>query len=226
MQTINPDHDLLITSESAELAPPKQHLDNQVSLLDLLIVLGQRRKFILASSLAVTALAIIACLVIPNRYTATSTILPPQQNSSLSATLLSQVGNLGALGSLAGGTLGLGALKNPNDLAIALLKSRTVEDAMVVRFDMMKLYHEKRMSDARKEFEKHCDIENMVKDGLVRISITDRSAQRAAEMANAYVTEYKKFAATLAVSEASSEEYFSGSSSNRRRTTWGPPRRP
>src|SRR5262249_37180601 len=145
---------------------------------------------------------------IPNRYTATSTILPPQQSSSLSATLISQMGSLGPLGSLAGSSLGLGPMKNPNDLAIALLKSRTVEDAMVVRFDMRMLYHKSRISDARKEFEKRCDIENDTKNGLVRISITDGSAPRAAEMTNAYVDEYKKFAANLAVTEASQRRLF------------------
>lgn len=207
MQTIDPDHDLLIPPESAELTA-QRHQPGQVSLLDLLIVLGQRKVFITATTLAVAAVATIICFLIPNRYTATSAILPPQQNSSLSATLLSQMGNLGSLGSLASGGLGLGGLKNPNDVAVALLRSRSVEDAMVQRFDLRKLYKENRMSDARKEFEKHCDIESSLKDGLIRISITDRNPQHASEMTNAYVDEYKKFAATLAVSEASQRRWF------------------
>jgi tyrosine-protein kinase Etk/Wzc len=208
MQTVDPDHDLLVASESGELTPPGLQEDEQVSLLDLLIVLGQRKVFLIRSTLVVAVLAVIFCLVFPNRYTATASILPPQQNSSLGATLLSQVGSLGSLGALAGGSLGLGSLKNPNDLAIALLKSRSVEEAMVQRFDLKKLYREKRMSDARKALEEHSDIESNVKDGLIRISVTDRDPRRAAEMTNAYVDEYKKFSANLAVTEASQRRLF------------------
>ena len=179
---------------------------NDVSLLDLLVVIGSRKKFLAVSTLAIGTLALIVTLLIPKRYTATTTVLPPQQgSSSLSAALLSQVSNLGALGSLAGGTLGL---KNPADMTIALLKSRTVEDAMVQRFDLMKLYKEKRMSDTRKDFEGHCSIESNSKDGLIRIAIDDRDPRRAAEMANAYVDEYRKFSAHLAITEAGQRRLF------------------
>jgi uncharacterized protein involved in exopolysaccharide biosynthesis len=99
-------------------------------------------------------------------------------------------------------------LKNPNDLAIAFLKSRNVEEAMVKDFDLMKRYEKKRMSDARKAFEDHCTIENNLKDGLLRISITDKDPQRAAEMTNTYVEEYKAFSAKFAVSEASQRRLF------------------
>ncbi len=208
MQTIDPDHDLLVAPDSAELPPQKHPGEDQVSLLDLLIVLGRRKTFLIQSTLAVAALSVIFCLAFPNSYTATASILPPQQNSSLGAALLSQMSSLGSLGALASGGLGFAGLKNPNDLAIALLKSRSVEEAMVQRFDLKKLYKEKRMSDARKALESHCDIENSLKDGLIRISITDRDPRRASEMTNAYVEEYKKFSATLAVTEASQRRLF------------------
>jgi len=179
---------------------------DDVSLLDLVDVIGRQKKFLALSTLAAGTLALIVTLLIPNRYTATTTVLPPQQgSSSLSAALLSQVGNLGALGSLAGGSLGL---KNAADMTIALLKSRTVEDAMVQRFDLMKLYKEKRMSDARKAFEGHCSIDSNSKDGLIRIAIEDRDPRRAAEMANAYVDEYRKFSAHLAITEAGQRRLF------------------
>jgi tyrosine-protein kinase Etk/Wzc len=208
MQIIDPDHDLLVTSESGEISPRRRE-DEEVSLLDLLIVLGQRKRFIFTTTLAVAILAVIACLVIPNRYTATLTILPPQQSSSLGAALLSQMGNLGPLGSVAG-SLGLGGLggRNPADMSIALLKSRSVEDAMVERFHLMEIYKQKRMSDARGAFEDHCYIETNLKDGLIRISITDHDPQRAAAMSNGYVEEYKKFSANLAVTEASQRRAF------------------
>ncbi|HEX7285313.1 MAG TPA: Wzz/FepE/Etk N-terminal domain-containing protein [Candidatus Angelobacter sp.] len=178
---------------------------NQVSLLDILIVLGRQKTFLLVSTAAIAISALAVTLLIPKKYTAVTTVLPSQQNSSVSAALLSQMGNLGALGSLAGSGLGV---KNPADMTISLLKSRSVEDALVRRFDLMKLYKEKRMSDARKALEDHCTIDSNVKDGLVRIAVEDHSPERAAEMANGYVEEYRAISARLAITEASQRRLF------------------
>ena len=177
---------------------------DEISLLDLLIVLAHRRRDLLAVTAATAVLAAIVSFLLPNRYTATTVVLPPQQNTSSAVALLGQLGSVNPLASLAG-SLGL---KNPNDLQVAMLKSRTVEDAMIDRFNLMTLYREKRKSDARKAFEKVLDIEDGLKDGLIRISVTDKDPRRAAEMANAYVEEYKKFSATIAVSEASQRRLF------------------
>ena len=176
----------------------------EISLLDLLIVLARRRWNLLAGTAAAAALAAIVSFLLPNRFTATTVILPPQQNTSSAVALLGQLGSVNPLASLAG-SLGL---KNPNDLQVAMLKSRTVEDAMIDRFNLTALYREKRKSDARKAFEKVVDIEDGIKDGLIRISVTDKDPRRAAEMANAYVEEYKKFSATIAVTEASQRRLF------------------
>ena len=181
--------------------PPEQ----EISLLDLLIVAVRRRRLILWTMLGITLAGLITAFVWPIRYTAMTSVLPPQESSSIGAGLMSQIGSLGTVASLAGGSLGL---KNPNDLQVAMLKSRTVEDAMVDRFHLLQLYHKKRRSDARKKFEKEVDIDSGSKDGLIRISVTDSDPQRAATMANEYVDEFKKFSATLAVSEASRRRLF------------------
>ena len=178
---------------------------DEISLLDLLIVLARRRRDLLAGTAATAVLAAIVSFLLPNRYTATTVVLPPQQNTSSAVALLGQLGSVNPLASLAGSSLGL---KNPNDLQVAMLKSRTVEDAMIDRFNLMNLYRERRRSDARKALEKGMDIEDGLKDGLIRISVTDKSSRRAAEMANAYVEEYKKFSATIAVTEASQRRLF------------------
>jgi tyrosine-protein kinase Etk/Wzc len=177
----------------------------EISLLDLVIVVVRYRKLILKIAACIIAAGIILSCVLPFKYTASTTILPPQQGSSAGSALMSQLGNLGSVASLAGGSLGL---KNPNDLQVAMLKSRTVEDAMLDRFHLVKLFKVKERSDARKELEKVVEIDSGAKDGLIRISITDRSPQRAAEMANGYVEEYKRLSSGLAVTEASQRRLF------------------
>jgi uncharacterized protein involved in exopolysaccharide biosynthesis len=178
----------------------------EISLMNLFIVIVRSRWFIAKVTLGIALAAAIISLLLPFRYTASTSILPPQQGSSTGAALMAQLGNLGSVASLAGG--GLGILKNPNDLQVALLKSRTVEDAMVDRFHLLELYHAKRISDATKKLESRVEIDNGSKDGLIRISVTDSSAQRAADMANGYIEEFKKFSATLAVTEAAQRRLF------------------
>lgn len=184
---------------------PAPEASAEISLLDLLIVLARRRRDLLAGTAAAAALAAIVSFSLPSRFTATTVILPPQQNTSSATAMLGQLGAANPLASLAGSSLGL---KNPNDLQVAMLKSRTVEDAMIDRFNLMAVYREKRRSDGRKAFEKYSDIQNGLKDGLIRISVTDKDPARAAEMANAYVEEYKKLSATIAVTEASQRRLF------------------
>jgi tyrosine-protein kinase Etk/Wzc len=177
----------------------------EISLLDLSIVIIRNRWLIGKIVLVAAVTGLITSLLLPTRYTASTAILPPQQGGSAGSALLSQLGSLGSVASLATGSLGL---KNPNDLQVAMLKSRTVEDAMVDRFHLMNLYNKKRRSDTRKKFEDFVGIDNGAKDGLIRISVTDRDPQRAAEMANGYVEEFKKLSATLAVTEASQRRLF------------------
>ena len=179
----------------------------EVSLLDLLLVLARNRALILKTTLSLTFIGCLLAFLLPTRYTASTAILPPQQTGSAGAALMAQIGNLGSVASLAGGGA-LGALKNPNDLQVAMLRSRTVEDAMVDRFHLMELYKEPIRSEARKKLEKWIDIENGAKDGMIRISVTDRDPQLAERMANGYVEEFKRFTGSLAVTEASQRRLF------------------
>lgn len=178
------------------------------SLLELLIVLTRRKRFISIATLLMTAAAIACCVFLPSKYTAVTTILPPQQNSSLGSALLSQfsqVGNLSALTSMAGGNLGL---KNPSDLYVAMLRTRSVEDAVIRRFDLANEYHSKRMSDARRAFEGQTQVQASSKTGLIEVSVQDRDPNRASEVANGYIEEFRRFSGSLAITEASQRRVF------------------
>lgn len=179
--------------------------EGDLSLLDVLIAIVRRMRLIVTIAVLVTLTGVVTALLLPFKYTAWTSILPPQQSSSAGAALMAQLGSFGSMASLAGGSLGL---KNPNDLQVAMLKSQTVEDAMLDRFHLIQLYHAQNRSMARAMFEKTVDVNDAAKDGLIRIFVTDRDPRRAMEMANGYVEEFKKFSATLAVTEASQRRLF------------------
>jgi len=179
--------------------------NEEISLLDLMIVIAERKRVVLRTTLIFAVVAIVVSLLLPARYTATLTLLPPQEGSSMGAALSSQLGNLGGMAALAGGSLGL---KNPNDRYVAMLQSRTVEDAMVKRYGLMQEYHKRYLSDARKEFQDHTAVDGNGKDGLIHISVEDHDAQRAAELANGYVDQYRDLSQHLAITEASQRRLF------------------
>lgn len=180
--------------------------DEEISLLDVVIVLTRYRRRILRAVLITTLVGLLLAFLLPVRYTGTTSILPPQQGSSAGSALLTQLGVLNQLAGAAGSS-NLG-LKNPNELQVALLKSRTVEDAVIARFHLAELYHKKKLSEVRDKLEKVVTIESTTKDPLIHVSVTDRDPQRAADLANGYIEEFKKFSATLAVSEASQRRLF------------------
>jgi tyrosine-protein kinase Etk/Wzc len=186
--------------------------DSEISLLDHFIIYVENRRFILKFVAIGAAVATVVAFLLPVRYQGKTVLLPPAQNTSLGATLLGQLtngslGSLGSLASLAGGSLGL---KNPADMYVSLLTSRTVEDGMIQRFGLMQEYHAKRLSDARKELEHRTTVLAGPKDGLIRLSVEDPNATRAAELANGYVDEFRKLSASLAITEAARRRLFFG----------------
>jgi uncharacterized protein involved in exopolysaccharide biosynthesis len=79
---------------------------------------------------------------------------------------------------------------------------------MIRRFNLMDRYRKKRMSDTRTAFEDRSTVILGAKDGLIRITVTDRDPNLAADMANGYVEEFRKQSANLAITEASQRRIF------------------
>lgn len=199
-----PQADPLLTEENTSVA---ENAAAEVSLLDLTILLIQHKRFLVRFVAAMAVISIAIALLLPVQYEATVVLLPPAQNSSIASALLGQLGNLGSLGSLSSLAGGLG-VKTPTDMYVSLLKSRTVEDATIQRFDLMKEYREKRISDTRKEFERRTNVVAGVKDGLIRITLEDHDPKRAAALANGYVEEFRRLSASLAITEAARRRLF------------------
>jgi tyrosine-protein kinase Etk/Wzc len=193
------------THSATPLPPSDVSSSRKTMVLDTLILIAEEKRIVFYTTIGFALLSAAISLVLPLRYTASTVVLPPQQNSSMSSALAAQLGNLGGMASMAGGSLGL---KSPNEMFAAMLKSRTVEEAMVQRYGLMQEYHAKIVSDARKVFERRTTVDASGKDGLIRISIQDRDPNRAAELANGYVDQFRQLSEHLAITEASQRRLF------------------
>ncbi|OPY79849.1 MAG: Tyrosine-protein kinase wzc [Syntrophorhabdus sp. PtaU1.Bin153] len=177
--------------------------DDEINLLDYLIVLAKHKKLILYITMgAAIATAIVSLLMTPI-YKAETKILPPAQGGSgIAAQLLSQLGGIGAV---AGGSL---AVKTPSDLYVGLIKSRTILDRIIDRFDLMRTYKAKYRDGVRNALGGVLNIKDDKKSGIITIAVEDKDPKRAAAMANAFVEELQRLNTGLAITEASQRRLF------------------
>lgn len=181
---------------------PAVPADDKISLLDLALFLAENLKLLIAVPLVAGLIALGIGFLITPTYTATARILPPQQQQSSAAQFAAQ---LGALAGFAGGVTGI---KNPTDQFVALMKSRTVYDAIIQRFKLMTLYESRFLEDTRKKLEGRVKISAGAKDGIITVEVDDHDPKRAADMANAFVEELRNLTNTLAVTEAGQRRLF------------------
>src|SRR5688572_9319441 len=110
-----------------------------------LMLLRRKAGTLLALAIGGAILGFGVSFLIAPTYVASVRILPPAQQQNISGALAAQ---LGALALFAGGSA---PIKNPADQYVSLLKSRSIYDALIQRFNLRELYDERYIEDTRKE---------------------------------------------------------------------------
>ena len=169
-------------------------------------LLWDQRRFLFRVIGCGLVIATLIAFLIPKRYESTARLMPPDQSSSGMAMLAALTAKTGSgLGGFAGDLLGM---KSSSALFVGILRSRTVEDRLIEKFDLKKVYGDRRMEDARKQLENNTQISEDRKNGIITISVTDKSPQRAAAIAQAYVEELDRLVGELNTSSAHRERVF------------------
>ena len=176
----------------------------QVSIEDLLTGLWQRRRFLAAVTGIGLLLALGYVLRTPNEYESTARLMPPDQQSLSSGSLLSALTGSGPVASMGG----LMSAKTPGSIFIGILGSRTAQDDLINRFDMRRMYHCKFYVDCRGMLAAQTAIKENLDDGIISISMMDRDPNRARDIAKAYVEELDKLVNSLSTSSVRRERVF------------------
>ncbi len=175
---------------------------DEINLLDLLQVIVSHKWFIIKMCFFAAILSIIYSLSLTKIYTATAKILPPQKESASGLSAL--LGQMGGLGGLAGGTLGIGG---SSELYVAILKSRSVADAVI-----KKLLLDKEFMTSNQE-----NLYNILKgivkvqagkDGIISISAEYKDPHMAAKLANQFVEELGRKSVQMNLIKAGNERVF------------------
>jgi uncharacterized protein involved in exopolysaccharide biosynthesis len=168
--------------------------------------LWEERRFLLRLAVIGLALFTLVAFLIPARYESVTRLMPPDSGNSAGMTLLAAA--TGRSDALAGMGADLLGLKSSGALFIGVLQSRSVEDALIRRFDLRKVYWDSRWEDTRQDLERYTSISEDRKSGIIEIRVRDRSRERAQAMGEAYVEELDRVIATVATSSARREREF------------------
>ncbi|MHB9029196.1 MAG: GumC family protein [Candidatus Latescibacterota bacterium] len=151
----------------------------EVNILDYFYLLYKGRKFILLNFIVLTACAVVASLMMPNMYRATTTMLPPKEarkGFGFAEQLASQVT-----------TLRLGTQGSPSDLYIGIIKSNVMLMTLVDKFNLVSRYGVKDRDAAVGLLKSATDV-TITKEGLIKLDYEDRNPEQAATICNMYVT--------------------------------------
>lgn len=181
--------------------------NGEISFADIFATLSGHARTIFWTMSITALVSTVVAFLIPVEYTAEAVILTPEHaESSLSA--MAQLAGVGPGMGLSGLSLLSGfGLRNPSDLYVGILESRTIADALINRFQLKKVYNDKYLQRARKHLARRTTIK-AGKDTLIHIQVDDRDPTRAAKLANAYVEELSLRNTTVALTEASQRRLF------------------
>jgi len=191
-----------VVSEQAVLAQ-----DARETAIQRLRLLWERRRTLIRSAIAGLLFGTLFAFLLPKRFEATTQLMPPDSESSsgiaMMAALTARSGS--GLGAIAGDLLGV---KSSGALFIGILRSRTVEDRLIERFELRKVYGTRLDETARRKLAEKTSISEDRKSGIITITVTDNDPKRAAAMAQAYVFELDRLVAQVSTFSARREREF------------------
>src|ERR1700674_5007176 len=189
-----------------DISPDDQNAAREKLVATLRVLWSQPRSILRVAGIGLMLSTLVAFLI-PKRYTTTTRLMPPDSHSASSMMMLAGMAEKtgSGLGATAGDLLGL---KSSGAWFVGMLQSQTIQNRLVQQFDLKKIYGTQLLDDARKQLNQNTSIQEDRKSGIITIAVTDRSAQRAAALANTYVSDLNSMASQLSTSSAHRERVF------------------
>jgi capsule polysaccharide export protein KpsE/RkpR len=174
--------------------------------LYVLHLLWEKRQMLYRVALWALVLSTVTVFLIPNQYESSIRIMPPDPMNG-SGTMLAALATKATpeLAALAGSLLGT---KSSSALFVDLFRSRSVQDRVIDRLNLQKVYWSRYKQDARKKLDSRTDVTEDRKSGLISLTVTDKSPQRAHDIAQAYLEELNRLLAQVSTSSARRERVF------------------
>jgi capsule polysaccharide export protein KpsE/RkpR len=187
---------------AAESQPSK----SASGIVPALELLSEERRWLFRVAAWALAISTVVALLIPNRYQSSVSIMPPDSAGGSGAMLAALASKASPeLAAMAGSLLGT---KGSGALYVDLFRSRSVQDRVVDRLDLQKVYRSRYKQDARKRLNNRTEVTEDRKSGVIALTVEDDSRQRAHDIAQTYVEELNHIVAQVSTSSARRERIF------------------
>jgi uncharacterized protein involved in exopolysaccharide biosynthesis len=184
---------------------PEINEDDEIRILDLLTVLGEEKWVVFGLTTAATLVGLVISLILTPIFSSTALVMPAQQGGGgAGAAVLAQLAQttgLGALGGIAGG-------KSTDQLYVAMMRSQTIQDALIDKHGLRKKWETRSIEDARLKLTKNVAVAVEKQSGLIKITAEDPDPVFAAILANSHVEELQKMLDRVATTEARQRRVF------------------
>ncbi|MBU2593896.1 MAG: hypothetical protein KKG02_05040 [Candidatus Edwardsbacteria bacterium] len=162
------------------------------SFYDLLYILVKNRKTIIWITAGFTVFALVLSLLIPKKYKATATLMPPASQSMSLMSLAFKAGmpsdpEVGGVGFMPG-------MVTPSDIFAFMLKNGAITGRVIDQCGLVKHYKKdkqlskdpgKALYNVNKKLDKATAIK-VTEERFITVTVEDKSPDKAAEIANCY----------------------------------------
>jgi len=184
---------------------PEIDTDDEIRILDLLTALGQEKWVVLGLTVVTTLAGVVISLLLTPMFSSTALVMPAQQGGggagAAALAQLAQSTGLGALGGIAGG-------KSTDQLYVAMMRSQSIQDALIEKHELRKKWEARSIEDARQKLTKSVAVAVEKQSGLIKITAEDPDPVFAATLANSHVEELQKMLDRVATTEARQRRVF------------------
>jgi len=179
--------------------------DDEINLLDYWRVLKKRGWMIIGLVfVSVFTAGFYSYFVMTKIFESKASILGPRESGGGGAGLAAALAASGA-GQFLGGLMPGGG--SSQAVFLAILKSRTMAQDLVERFNLKEYYKAKHTEAAINGVQGATDI-SVSKEGVISVKVEDKDPKLAAEIANAYVTNLDRLFAKFGTTDASRQRAF------------------
>lgn len=187
-----PQSNLSTLTTSTEFSHPQAGYEseyapaNQSAVINATAIVWRKRQLLMKITVSGALLALTIALLVPNMYESTVRLMgPDDRGGSQMAMLAGVLGKAGgAINGIASDLLGM---SSPGETVMGVLRSRTVAQNIVEKFNLKKVYWVRRDSGAREKLADRTSISEDRKTGIITVTVVDHDPVRAAEMARAYI---------------------------------------
>ena len=154
----------------------------QMNIADIFYILVKWRKFIILNLLIFVIVAIVIAFLLPVQYTSRGSVLPPGGDDASSLGLLSLLTDLPVnIPSLPG-------ISRPGGIHLAILRSRTVNEAVINKLNLKGHFEIKLMTDALLRLGSITDFD-ITEENVLVIQATEKSPELAQQIVITFMEE-------------------------------------